>query len=260
MRDDPSIDNETLLHTLGHSVDRLRDVVAGLDDEQLTSPAYPSAWSIADVLSHLGSGAVIMTRRLDDAFAGQPFPDDFSSGVWDTWNAKAPRAKADDALVTDRAFLDRALASTADERSSFQVSFGSLVRDFAQVVGMRLNEHTLHSWDIEVALDPTATLAAESTAIVVDQLELTARYTGKPTDAPRVVVVATTAPERRFEIRTGPDGTTFAPTTGDEAPDLTLPAEALVRLIYGRLDAAHAPTIDGDADLLDVLRRAYPGP
>ena len=33
------------------------------DGRQLDEPAYPSEWSIADVLSHIGSGAVIMQRR-----------------------------------------------------------------------------------------------------------------------------------------------------------------------------------------------------
>ena len=35
------------------------------------SRAYPSEWTIADVLSHVGSGAVIMQRRLDDSLAGR---------------------------------------------------------------------------------------------------------------------------------------------------------------------------------------------
>ena len=37
-----------------------------LDDDALVRPAYPSEWSIADVLSHIGSGAVIFGRILDD--------------------------------------------------------------------------------------------------------------------------------------------------------------------------------------------------
>ncbi len=47
----------------------------------------------------------------------------------------------------------------------------------------------------------------------------------------------------------------------DGAPDTTrlhLPAEALIRLVYGRLDPEHTPAIEGDADL-DALRRTFPG-
>jgi hypothetical protein len=41
-------------------------------------------------------------------------------------------------------------------------------------------------------------------------------------------------------------------------PDLVLPAEALIRLVYGRLDPEHTPPVGGTADL-DELRRVFPG-
>src|SRR5207302_3635876 len=86
-----------------------------LSESELTRPAYPRDWSIADVLSHLGSFAVIMQRRLDDALAGRETPDDAAPAVWDTWNAKTPVAKRDDALSADAALLARPCAVTADE-------------------------------------------------------------------------------------------------------------------------------------------------
>jgi hypothetical protein len=47
---------------------------------------------------------------------------------------------------------------------------------------------------------------------------------------------------------------------GAGAADLTLFAEAFVRLVYGRLDPVHTPPFDGDAALLDQLRAVFPGP
>jgi len=40
-----------------------------------------------------------------------------------------------------------------------------------------------------------------------------------------------------------------------------LPAEALVRLVYGRLDPGHTPPVEvtGDAVLLDRARAVFPG-
>jgi hypothetical protein len=39
-----------------------------------------------------------------------------------------------------------------------------------------------------------------------------------------------------------------------------MPAEALLRLTYGRLDAAHTPaSVSGDAGALDKLRAIFPG-
>ena len=42
------------------------------------------------------------------------------------------------------------------------------------------------------------------------------------------------------------------------APDLRLPAESLVRLVYGRLDPAHTP-VAADSTGLDDLRGLFPG-
>jgi hypothetical protein len=75
---------------LRSSVDRLHDLAEAMSEEELTAGAYPAEWTVAQVLSHLGSGAVIMQRRLEDALAGQETTDDFAPGVWDTWNARGP--------------------------------------------------------------------------------------------------------------------------------------------------------------------------
>src|SRR3954465_10067097 len=98
---------------LRSSVDRLRDLAAPMSEEELTAGAYPAEWTVAQVLSHLGSGAVITQRRLEDALAGQNTPDDFAPGVWDSWNAKSPVAQRDDALAADAELLARIQAGHA---------------------------------------------------------------------------------------------------------------------------------------------------
>src|SRR3954451_12597402 len=106
------------------SVSRLRAIAQALPAADLDAPAYPSEWSVADVLSHIGSGAVIMQRRLDDTRAERPTPDDFARGVWDTWNAKAPTAQRDDALEADASLLAAIEAVPAGEREHFAMSMG----------------------------------------------------------------------------------------------------------------------------------------
>lgn len=246
------------LDALAGSVDRLHAVVEGLDPAQLTGPAYPTEWSVADVLSHIGSGAVILRRRFDDSLAGTPTPDDAAQAVWDAWNAKDPEAKAADALVADRDLLDRLVGLTDDERLRFEFAMGPMTFDIDGFVGLRLNEHALHLWDIEVALDPTATVAPGSVAAVVDNLQMIARFTGKPTGAPGSVDVTTSDPQRSFVIVLGPDEVSVSASDPVDEPDLELPAEALIRLVYGRLDPDHTPTVLGTADL-DVLRGVFPG-
>ena len=64
------------LRALQASSDRLQRLVAPLDDAQLERRAYPTEWTVADVLSHVGSSAVILQRRLDDALLDRATPDE----------------------------------------------------------------------------------------------------------------------------------------------------------------------------------------
>ena len=132
--------------------------------------------------------------------------------------------------------------------------------DITGFVGLRLNEHALHTWDVEVATDPKAVLPTGVAGVVIDNLELVARFTAKPTGDPTTIVVRTTAPERHFTVDLTPEHATLSPAKPPSAVDLELPAEAFARLVYGRLDPDHTPPVQGDARLLGVLRRTFPGP
>ncbi len=41
--------------------------------------------------------------------------------------------------------------------------------------------------------------------------------------------------------------------------ELRLPAEAFVRLVYGRMDEAHTPAVESAGVELDELRQIFPG-
>ncbi|MFI5040760.1 MAG: maleylpyruvate isomerase family mycothiol-dependent enzyme [Acidimicrobiales bacterium] len=248
------------LDALRSSVDRLRAVVAPLDDAQLAAPAYPAEWSIAEVLSHVGSGAAIMQRQFDDARADQPTPDDFAPAVWEAWDAKPDRTKATDALAADRALLERLESSTGTERARLAFAMGPMTFDFVGFVALRLNEHALHTWDVEVALDAAAVVPADTAALVVDNLELVARYTAEPSGTTRTVIVSTTDPARQFTVDVRADSVSFTRGAGTSPSDVRLPAEAFVRLVYGRLDPDNTPAVDGDRSALDELRHVFKGP
>jgi uncharacterized protein (TIGR03083 family) len=254
--------NTTSLDALRLSVPRLRGIVEPLDDDAIIQPAYPSEWTLAQVMSHLGSGAVILQRRLDDALAGATMPDDFAPQIWDEWNAKTSRAQVNDGLAADTAFL-AALDEVSDgERREFSFSLGPMSFDFDGFVGLRMNEHALHTWDIDVALDPVATIPASIAAAVVDNLELVGRYTARPTAGdPATITVRTVSPERRFAVNLTAEGATLAPSAATtDVADIELPAEAFARLIYGRLDPTHTPSLVGDPAIIDRLRATFPGP
>ena len=252
----------TDLDALRTSARRLRGIVEPLDDEAIMQAAYPTEWTIAQVMSHLGSGAVILQRRLHDELAGTTTSDEFAPRIWDEWNATTPRAQVDDGLAADAAFLAALDALGDDERDRFRFEMGPISVDFDGFVGLRLNEHALHTWDIDVALNDAATIPTPIAALVVDRLELVGRYTARPTVGdPATIAVRTTDPDRYFTIELTAEGAALAPaaaTTGEI--DVEMPAEAFVRLVYGRLSPIHTPPLAGDPAMIDRLRATYPGP
>lgn len=242
------------------SVARLRRIVSPLDNAQLERQAYPTEWRIADVMSHIGSGAVIMEGRVTHGIAGTPLRDDFAPGVWDEWNAKSPRRKTDDALAADAALVERLANVGEPERSAFSTQFGPMTIGFDELIGFRLNEHAMHTWDIEVTLDPAATLHPEQTVFLIDNLALIAGFTAKTTGSLRTIAVRTVDPARQFTIQLAAEAVTFSPDPSAAERPLVLPAEAFARLVYGRLDTDHTPAFEGDTGSLDELRKVFPGP
>jgi uncharacterized protein (TIGR03083 family) len=248
------------LPALRSSVDRLAYLVRPLDEATIGEKAYPSEWTIADVLSHLGSGAVIMQRSLDDGLTGATKPDDFNKGVWDEWNAKSPRAQVDDSLAADAQLTAQLEAVASEDRARFRSSLGPFELDWDSFVGLRLSEHLLHEWDVDVTLNPAATVGADGTTFVVDNLGFVARFAARPSGEPTTITIATTDPERTFAVVVGTDAATLTSTDLVEQPHLSMPAESFVRVVYGRLDPDHTPaSVTGNASLLDQLRGVFPG-
>jgi uncharacterized protein (TIGR03083 family) len=245
---------------LRHSHERLRALVEPLDEGQLEEPSYASEWSIAQVLSHLGSQAEIFGLFLDASLDGKEPPGREAFGpIWDTWNAKSPQAQASDGLSADQATLERFESLDADQLASLHLQLFGRELDAAGLARMRVGEHAVHTWDVAVALDPAATLSPDAAGLLVDTLGQLAARTGKADGKQRRLLVTTSDPGRRFVLETG-EAVTLAPADGEEnLPELRLPTEALVRLVYGRLDPAHTPPADASGVDLDDLRQVFPG-
>jgi uncharacterized protein (TIGR03083 family) len=246
------------LDALHRSVEHLHGVVDGLGPEEVRASAYPTEWTIADVLSHLGSGAVIMRRHFEDNVDGLETEAGFDQQVWDDWNAREPFEQATSALVADADLLFRLDHLDEARRETFRFSMGPFELDFAGFVALRLNEHVLHTWDVEVALDPAAVLPDGATEVLVDRLGMMVPLIGKPIGREHSVRVQTSDPVRAFTVALGADSLVLTPTGPIAEPDLELASEAFIRLVYGRLDPDHTPPMVKDGSL-DELRRAFPG-
>jgi uncharacterized protein (TIGR03083 family) len=241
------------------SHDNLAALVAPLGSEQLLERSYASEWSIAQVLSHLGSQAEIFTLFLDAGLRGDdpPGPDAFPP-IWDSWNARSPQEQAHDALAADTTLVERFEALDPDQREHLRLRLFGMELDTAGLARMRLGEHAVHTWDIAVSLDPAATVVPVAVTLLIDTLGQVVGRSGKATSPPRHLRVSTTGPERHFTLELG-EPVTLTVSEGRDPPDLQLPAEAFIRLVYGRLDPSHTPPVTTRDVDVEELRRVFPG-
>ena len=243
---------------LRSSHDRLRAVAERLTPEQVRQRGYPAEWSIAQVLSHVGSGAEINMMLFDANLVGEEAPPrESNSAVWDRWNSKSPDEQAADALKADALLVEKVEANAGTAATFHLWSGPTGIGGFA---ASRLSEHAVHTWDVAVAVDPSATILPDAVALLVDQLPPLLRFAAKPSGWTGVVHVSTSGPAREFALRLGETSTVEPWSGGAAAGRLELPAEALVRLAYGRLDPDHTPaSVRADGIDLADLRAVFQG-
>ncbi|HUY98479.1 MAG TPA: maleylpyruvate isomerase family mycothiol-dependent enzyme [Verrucomicrobiae bacterium] len=258
MQTDPRI----WIAALSRSHARLVSLIDQLTDEQLTGPSYASQWSIAQVLSHLGSGAEISVARLVAAAAGEvATPGESNQAIWDRWNAKSPQEQARDCRRVDEQAVRGLQALDDAQLAAIHVSLAGMELDAAGAIGMRLSEHAIHVWDVAVALDAAAVVSPDAVELLVDRLALMASRIGKPGSARLRLRVHASDPERRWLLAVEDGVRLESDSPGPADGELRLPAEAFLRLVYGRMDPQHTPALalDGWDGSLDDLRRVFPG-
>jgi hypothetical protein len=276
-------DAQTVIDTLRASHDRLVEISGQISDDQLTGRAYPSEWNIAQVFSHLGSGAQIMGMYLEAALTGaEPPARTAFPPIWDVWNAKSPQLQRADALGSDAALLERLEETTAEQRATVTFALWGAPSDIANLANTRLAEHAVHTWDIAVARDPAATILPAAVGLLMGgsagldgPVGRVVMRSAKPGPWQGRIRVVTTDPSRRFALTLGDqasltvlDGESSdaeAAESGAFDADLVLPAQAWIRLVFGRLDPAHTPPANPPGNVqatgvtLDDLRASFQG-
>ncbi|MEO3936226.1 maleylpyruvate isomerase family mycothiol-dependent enzyme [Dermatophilaceae bacterium Soc4.6] len=259
---------DAVIDALAAGADELVPVAEGLTAQQLRAHTRPGEWSSAAVLSHLGSGAVIALAGLEAALTGEAYAG-FAGNqpVWDEWNAMEPEEQRDGFVEANATLQSRYAAIDPDTRRTLRVDLGFLPApvDLATAACFRLNELALHSWDLRVARDPEAQVQQDAVPLLLESLlPMMVGWLGKGERhaGPAVsLAVSLVDPEGELGLEIAPGGVTLGVVP--EAPDgvLTIPAEAFLRLLTGRLDAAHTPAgigVIGPVDL-DALRAVFPG-
>jgi uncharacterized protein (TIGR03083 family) len=250
------------LAALRRSHDQLASLVATLEPDQLRGPSYCDDWTVAQVLSHLGSGAEIFDLMLERVRNGEgpPGPDAFPP-IWERWNGKSPDQQAADSVTADKHQV-ATLEALGDDLDALSVSAFGMELDGAGFIGLRLGEHALHTWDVAVSFDPAAHVDAGAVTLLIDRLPLMAGFLGRSADTePLSLTLHTSDPARTFSIDADDAVRLTEVSDPRAAVDLEIPAEALLRLVYGRLDPEHAPpeTSGPESSVVDQLRKVFPG-
>jgi len=245
--------------------DELAGVVPALTDEQLTGPSGASEWTVAQVLSHLGSGAEIALAGYRAGLAGEPAPGQaFNTSVWDRWNALSPQEQAAGFLEHDAVVVHTLEGLSAEQRESTTVKLGFLPAplSLASAIGMRLSEAAQHSWDVRVALDRQAELGADAAEVLLEHytgdLGFLLGFLGKADQLvdPAVITVADTGAAIVID-----DSVSLSRSAGEPTARFEGDLQAALRLLSGRLKAPYVPQglqVTGNVTLAD-LQRVFPG-
>lgn len=243
--------------------DRLAEVVGTLTTEQLSGPSAASEWTIAQALSHLGSGAEIFLPRYAAGIAGEEAPEGDNQAVWARWDASSPDEQASGFLEHDERLVALLEELSPEQRAGLTIDLGFTPEPapLLQALAMRLNEVSLHAWDVLAGLDETATVDAEAADLMLEQLAGSLGFLlGWIGKADQVDETATVDLDG-YTLGIG-DGVSLTAGSPDAATaTFHGPHEAALRLIAGRLKDGYTPdevTVSGNIDL-DGLRKAFPG-
>lgn len=244
---------------------------AAQDDAALEVPSACAGWAVRDVAAHLTQGAERAVVVVQHALAGTP-PPDFPPAVrlarvreLRTWSG--PALAASFQRDVDAAF--RLLEGADDAALATVVQVPAGPHTLVQFATQRLSEAALHGWDIRAPRDPAATLRPEAAALFVDYLmarvpRMTSAEAARGLD--RTYHCELTGPGGGPVTLTIRDGggtaTRGAPAVSDGI--LTLPVEAFIRLVWGRLDIGRALDegtlrYSGGRDEALALRALFPG-
>jgi uncharacterized protein (TIGR03083 family) len=247
----------------GH--DELVAFVGKLEPNDVTRISGATEWTVAQVLSHIGSGSEINLAALEAALDGKPNPgQEFNRTVWARWDGMSPAEQTANFAAASEKVLKRYEGLDERTKADLRVDLGFLPQpvDVAAAAGGRLIEFSLHSWDVRVAFDPTATVAPDAVALLLKSIGPLLGFAGKADRIDGTVRLGVHAlnPDSSFGLVIG--DTVLMTDVPDSADgELTAPAEYVLRLFTGRHGAAHTPdsvTLTGPVTL-DDLRRVFPG-
>ncbi|GHH88477.1 hypothetical protein GCM10018793_68280 [Streptomyces sulfonofaciens] len=255
---------ERWLRALRASSERLSGAAGTLTKAELERPSMAAGWSVAAVLSHLGSAAEICANLLERGIAGDergPVRKELEP-VWERWNALPPLAQREAWRAADARHLGLLGSLGRREHESVRVPYFAGLLSVPNYIGYRLSEQSLHAWDVEAALHPGKAIPAPEVALLWERLDLVATRFRNPGTllrlAPAQLTVALTDPARTLLLDLGAELHLYPCEPSRPVGAVTGTAEAVLRLVYGRNRLEDDVRVSG-ALALDDLRSLFPG-
>ena len=251
--------------------ERLGEFLSGLNETDWAKASYCEGWVIGDVVGHLAGGAENWINSINRAVngdsnppEGQTFlaPGDRASNVTADSARSAYQQQGTQLLErfkTGYAQLAEVLGGLKPEDWDKQCFHRRGAMPIGAYVEVRLQELTVHGWDIRWGVDPSAQMWEDALGVMVGRvprwvsnafqpglsLPAPVRYrfeVSQPVPVHEDYVVT----QEEFQVETGQQGpadVTFRCNTGD-----------YILLIFGRLDVAEAVasgrlSVEGPGDL-----------
>lgn len=252
------------LAALEASSARLAAASAPFTPDDLARPSFASEWTVAQVLSHLGSAAEISSTLLERGVAGSGEGPQVQQlrPIWARWDAMPPSEQRSAWLAADARHRD--LLSGLDEAQldDVRVPYFSGLLDITTYAGYRLSEQSIHAWDVEVSFDDAAVIPATEVDLLLERIDLVAtRFRDGDTFAsigPQQIVVDTTDRPGTMMLDIGTELHVYPCAASGSTGSITGTAEEFVRLVYGRHRTRDTIAADGETTLQQLVS-LFPG-
>ena len=252
------------LAALESSSARLAERAAALTLDELDRPSFATDWSVAQVLSHLGSAAEISTTLLRRGIAGREDGPtaELVQPVWARWDGMSPGDQRSAWLEADARHRGALAELRPEDLDDVRIPYFSGLLDVATYAGYRLSEQSVHGWDIDVAMDDAAVIPAAEVDLLLERIDLVAtRFRDGATLAElgtRQVAIELTDRPRGLTLDLGEELHLYPCTAGEAVGALAGRAEHVLRLVYGRHRPGDRLRVAGELALTD-LQRLFPG-
>ena len=248
------LSHERRVEALRSEYEQLARHLRSLDAGGLAAPSACEGWSAADVAAHLAWNARLYVRSLGMGLAGEtPPPAPSGGGV-----AKITSDFVRDRSIEIRKKLGDGVLDSFEEhnaafiemldnldpavRDALTVPFLDFTYPLRRLVGQRINEVALHSWDVRSPADAQAALLQDAALASIELWRDTIGRHVRPGPETRIRIEP--AGGEAFDV-TGGEAPAAGPPSGDADATLAGTASAVALFLSGR---AGLDTLDVGGD------------